>query len=406
MRWLLGILFFLGVTLFGGYVFFKGYPFRVYSNWIQGKEWNKYYRISGYKKAYLRPSEMELLAPHNEDYAQLWKNISIRNSQVPLPVRHPLFQTIPIVDSMGEKNAPQLGMIILSPNDRELSRLYTFPTRLFEDHILGQDLFQLPFLRNKLLRLQKDQFWKDLFSYKIEAKSKSLDEMIYDLYLLHVRSKILPSNFVRYGLLSNSKALIELSSKNKDYTIEVILSFDNNIIYSYMIRTEKNNRESSKLRNKFLQSISFNPIDPAMGNLIYTEFKQLNFARQVDQEGMLYLFSAWTQDLDNVEMFKEMIYYLERGRNQFKQLRPLYAFALKHYGKTFTTRKIFNDHEDQNVVLQRKIELENIERIEDAKKENVEVIPAPELTPNEKMNMYLKRAREEGSEQTNEMKIH
>lgn len=406
MRWLLGFIFIVCLGVFGGYIFLKGYPYRLYSNWIDGKNWNKYYSIPGYKSSFLKPVEIEDIPPYKEDYAQLWKVFPLRNAQVPLPVRHPLFQTIPLVESSGEKSVPSFGMIILNPNDREISRIYTLPTNLAGDYSQGQELFKLPFVRNRILALPLDKLWKDVFTYNIEVKSKSLDEMIYDLYILHLRSKILPKDTVRYGLLNDGKALIELASKNKDYIVELIQTYDSGSIYSYILRTEKNNDESRKLRSKFLENISFTPVDPAMSKFLYTEFKQLNFARQVDQEGMLYLFSAWSQNMENVDMLKEMIFFLERGRTRGLQLRPLYKFAMKHYGKTFTTRNIFNEHEDPNLVLQRKIEIEKIEKSQDAQREKEKPTVEPELSPDEKMNMYLKKAKEEGPAEAKDMTIH
>lgn len=406
MRWLLGFIFILCLAVFGGYIFLKGYPYRLYSNWIEGKNWNKYYSIPGYKASYLKPVEIEEVPPYKEDYGQLWKVFPLRNAQVPLPVRHPLFQTIPLVESNGEKAEPKFGMIILNPNDREITRIYTLPTGLAGDYSQGQELFKLPFVRNRILALPLDKLWKDVFTFNIEVKSKTLDEMIYDLYILHLRSKILPKDTIRYGLLKDGKALIELASNNKDYIVELIQTYDSGSIYSFILRTEKNNDESRKLRSKFLENISFTPVDPAMSKFLYTEFKQLNFARQVDQEGMLYLYSAWSQEMENVEMLKEMIFYLERGRTRGLQLRPLYKFAMKHYGKTFTTRNIFNEHEDPNLVLQRKIEIEKIEKAQEATREKEKPVAEPELTPDEKMNMYLKKAKEEGPAEAKDMTIH
>ncbi len=406
MRWLLSLILGLGLLVLGGYVFLKGYPYRLYSNWAQGKEWNRYYSIQGYKSTYLKPLVVEEIPPYKEDYAQLWKDFPLRNAKIPLPVRHPLFQTIPMIESTGAKSAPQLGIVILSPEDRELSRVYTLPTNLAQDHSQGQDLFKLPFVRNRILKLPLDKLWKDVFSFQIEVKSKSLDEMIYDLYILHMRSKILPKNTLRYGLVKDDKAIIEILSKDKDYIVELVMTYDSGSIYSYVLRTEKINDESRKLRSKFLENITFSPVDSAMGKFLYTEFKQLNFARQVDQEGMLYLFSAWSQQIENVEMLREMIFYLERGRNRGLQLRPLYIFAMKHYGKTFTTKKIFNDHEDPNLVLQRKIEIENIEKAQAAIQAKSKLPDEPELTPDEKMNLYLKKAKEDGPSEKDDMTIH
>lgn len=406
MRWLLGIVFLLCLAVFGGYIFLKGYPYRLYSGWVQGESWNKYYSIQGYRKSFLKPNGIEEIPPYKEDYGQLWRSFPLRNAQIPLPVRHPMFQTIPLIESTGEKSAPRVGIRILAPSNRELSRIYTLPTQIAADHSQGQDLFRLPFVRNRILKYDLDKLWKDIFTYNIEVKSKSLDEMIYDLYILHLRSKILPKETVRYGIIKDSKAMIEMSSTDKDYMVELVLTHEAGSIYSYVLRTEKNNDESRKLRAKFLENITFSAIDQAMSKFLYTEFKGLNFARQVDQEGMLYLFSAWSQNMENVDMLKEMIFYLERGRTNSLQLKPLYAFALKHYGKTFTTRSIFNDHDDPNLALQRKIEIESIEKANEALKEKDKPAVEPELTPDEKMNLYLKKAKESGPQKSDDMVIH
>lgn len=406
MRWLLGILFTLCVVLFGAYVFVKGYPYRLYSNWAQGKEWNRYYSITGYNPDWLRPVPIEAIPPYKEDYAQLWKEFPLRNAQIPLPVRHPLFQTIPMIESVGPKKTPQIGITILNPTGREISRVYTLPLSISPDHSQGQDLFKLPFVRNRIMKYSKEKLWKDIFGHEIKVASKSLDEMIYDLYILHVRSRILPKGTLKYGMIKGNKALIELTSKDKDYIVELIMTFNGGTIYSYVLRTEKNNDESRKLRSKFLENISFNPVDVAMGKFLYKEFKQLNFSRQVDQEGMLYLLSAWSQETENVELMKEMIFYLERGRNNHLQLRPLYKFAKAHFGKTFSTRKEFKDDEDQNLALQRKIEIETIENTQNAERKKGVTGEELELTPEEKMNMFLKRAKEEGPQEKKDMTIH
>jgi hypothetical protein len=406
MRWLVIILLISCATVFGGYVFLKGYPHRLYSNWIQGKEWNKYYKIEGYTSAWLAPVEIHDIDPYKEDYSQLWREFPLRNARIPLPVRHPLFVTVPLVEAQGPKSIPHIGMIFLTPAGRELSRVYTLPVSFIKDHTMGQDLFKLPFVKNRILKLPKEKLWNDIFSYDIIARSKSFEQMIYELYLLHLRSQILPKSTIKYGLLKDNRALIELESRDKDYMVELIMANQSGNIYSYVLRTEINNDESRKLRSKFLESISFAPADPAMGKFLYTEFKQLNFARQVDQEGMLYLFSGWSQDFENFDMFKEMIFYLERGQRNVAQLKPLYKFAFKRFGKTFTQKAIFNEKEDQEIVLQRKIEIENMAKASEAAREKEKPPIEADLTPDEKMNLYLKKAKEEGPAKSNDMTIH
>lgn len=397
----------MAMVVFGGMNLLKAYPYRLYSKWVSGEGWNKYYSITGFRPLYLKPVSVTEIPPYKEDYSQLWKVFPLGNSQVPLPVRHPLFQTVPVIEETGPKKTPQVGISILAPSGRELSRLYSLPTNFSQDHTQGQELFKLPFVRNRILKLPMDQVWRDVFSHEIKNEKKSADAMIYDLYILHLRSKMIPKETLRYGLIKDGKqAMIELSSKDRDYILELVMTYDNGRIYSYVLKTEINNNESRKLRAKFLATVSFNPVDTAFSRFLYTEFKQLNFARQVDQEGMLYLFAAWSQSPDNSELFREMIFYLERGRNRELQLQPLYTFAYKHFGKTFTTRKDINESGDPSLLLQRKIELEGIEKKRMLERAKLQTQDAPDLTPEEKMNLYLKKAKEEGPKDKDDMTIH
>lgn len=406
MRWLVGLLFLLCLICLGGYVVFRGYPYKLYSGWVNGSGWNKYYELENYRRELLSPVEAPEIPPYSEDYAELWRSFPLRNAQIPLPVHHPMFLTVPFLESRGPKTVPNVGIILLNPNGREIIRIYTLPVQFEKDFTQGQDLFKLPFVRNRILKFQKDKIWKDVFSHKIEPKSKTLDEMIYDLYILYVRSKVIPENATSYSLLGEDRALLNFMSKDKDYMIEMVINYQNGNLYSYVLRTEVNNDESMKLRSKFLDAISFKAVNPAFEKFLYAEFKQMNFARQVDQEGMLYLYAAWTQNIENMDLFKEMVFYLERGRSPFVQLKPLYSFALKQYGKTFSTKKVFSDGEDPNVVLQRRIELENLEKQREAQREKEKPPLEPELTPEEKMNLYLKKAKESGPADKEDMTIH
>ncbi len=84
-----------------------------------------------------------------------------------MPTRHPLFQTVPIIEMNGKAATPNFGIILQDPTGREISRVYTLPNRLYQDHSQGQELFKLPYVRNRLLNKNLDQVWKDIFSYKI-----------------------------------------------------------------------------------------------------------------------------------------------------------------------------------------------------------------------------------------------
>ena len=82
--------------------------------------------------------------------------------------------------------------------------------------------------------------------------------------------------------------------------------------------------------------------------------------------------SAFSHDLENREYLKQMIYWLERGEDNQKQLKALYEFASKKYGKVFTNRLVEGLEVDPEILLQRNIELENAREIKKIKNRKVE----------------------------------
>lgn len=407
MRWLIGAILLLATLFLGTYVLVKGYPYRLYSNWVGGSGWNRYYSLSTYRPMFLKPTDVIESEAYVEDYPQLWKEFPIRNSLIPLPTRHPLYKVLPLVDTTPKENVPQIGVILQRPNSLEITRLYTLPPSLLPDFSLGQELFKLPFVRNRIMKLSVDELWNEVFTRVITVKSKSLEEMIIDLYILYVRSKILPPETVRYGLgKMKNQGILQLSSRDKGALVEMVLTMESGNIYSFILKTSKDDEESMKLRSKFLQQVNFSPTDAAMGRILYTEFKQLSFNRQVDSEGMLYLLSAWSQNPEKINFIKEMIFYLERGRANNKALSILYSYAFKRYGKTFATKNILTDHNDPEIELQRKIEVENIEKATELDREKLKPVPKAPEDPKERMNFYLRRAKELKPLKKDDMTIH
>lgn len=405
MRWMASIIAALIISLgLGGWMLWR-YPGSLYLKWLSGEGYNRYYEIPNYRPLLLKPVALESVPEYKEEYPELWKDFPIRSMLIPLPVRHPFFNTVPILEYDRKSKAIHLGMTFVGATGRENSRLYALPVGFEQDYTSGAELFKLPYVKNRLVKVGPEELWKDVFTKVIVPERKSLDEMIYDLYLLYIRSKVLPRESKSYGLIpKSSTAIIGLDSKDKDYFMEMVMIQNRGSIYSYVLRTEKNSPESRKLRAKFLTSITFSPTDSVMARILYTEFKQLPFVRQVDQEGMLYLFSAWSQDTSSQELLREIIFYLERGSKYPKHLAPFYKYAFARYGKTFTTRDVFMDFIDSELALQRKIELEALSKRRDIKDKIAD--PGPELTPDERMNLYLKKAKEALPKKKDEMVIH
>ena len=404
MRILLIIVILLAGSIGAGWLSLKNYPYRTYTEYMSGAKKDKYFELSPFREDLLIPKQTHPLTGYKEDYPQLWRNFQVMNVSVPLPTRHPLFKVLPLIQATPNK-IPQLGLSFQNQTGREITRLYLLPPTMMKDYLQDEQLFKLPYVRNRLLKISEEQLWDKIFTKKIEVKQKPIDEMIEDLYIHYIRHEFIPKGALNYGFIDEKKtlAVIELTAKDKDYQAELILNYQRGDIYSYVIMTEKNSLDSNSLRSKFIESIQQKAVDESLGRILYTEFKQLNFARQVDQEGMLYLFSAWSQQVENTGLYKEMIFYLERGSGNKEILKNLYQYGFKRYGKTFSTRG-GEYMDDEGLNLQRKIELEEAAQKKSAGQAEVKPVE-PDLSAEEKMNMYLRKAKDSESEVQDRQKI-
>lgn len=386
----------IAVPLVGIYVAASTLPYIYYNKLIEGKKSHELYRLPRWDARFLVPPPQEPQKKAPDDFSLLWREFHLRDVVIPLPAGHPMFQTIPLVEEREGQQDPLLGIQFKSPTGRQMARIYLLNNGTWSDHLDDQGLFKLPLIRRELQKIPAEQVWKDVFTKDIRGWELPWRQMAYNLYLLNLRAHILPENFKSYVLLGDGrKAVVEIESLNQDYRTEIVFEYERGLLLSYLLVTDRNSPDSQDLRARFLSKISFRTSSKELSPLIYSEFKQLAFNRQTDQEGMLYLFSAWSHDMQEADMLKEMIYFLERGEKNYPQLKPLYRFAFNRYGQTFTSRDVGLELDDQDIRLQRRIELEAIEGRKRVLEKAREPRPAPPMTPKDTMNDFLRRAREE-----------
>jgi hypothetical protein len=65
-----------------------------------------------------------------------------------------------------------------------------------------------------------------------------------------------------------------------------------------------------------------------------------------------------------------------------------------------------DDQDDPELTLQRNIELEEKDNYKKAQESQLKVPEPPALTPDEKMNIYLKKAKEQKAKEAEEMTVH
>ncbi len=400
MKRLLLLILILAVPVLAVFVAYRTLPYYTYEQVIKGKWSHDIFKLSRWEQKFLTPGPQLGTTELKDDFPGLWREFHLRDVVVPLPTGHPMFRTIPIIKIVDPDREPEMGVLFQGPTGREIARLYLLKSGSWNDQLEKQKFFQLPLVRRELKKKTPEEVWHDLFRRKVEGWDLPFSVMAYNLYLLHLRASILPVGFIDYGPLEgDGMAYVEIASKNKDYRTEIVFSFERGLLLSYLLISERNNVDSDEIRTRFLEGINFRTSDEMISPIVYKEFKQLTFNRQTDQEGMLYLFSAWSHQMEDVEMLKEMVYFMERGQKNGPQLKPLYRYIYDRYKKTFTTRDVGLDENDPDIRLQRQIELEaNAERqrLQEKPKEAPKVVP---ITPRDRMDEFLRKAREEKLQQ-------
>lgn len=363
---------------------------------------------------------MEGISKESKD---LWENFHFGNFNLPLPVRHPIIELIPIIER--RKLGPVLGAKLNLRNKRTIFDFVIMESNKFNRKIKHNKLFELPFFKNYLLSISDRDVWKDLFTKnlalpKTELFSKdywnalwrvSYKELVYNLYLLQLRKEFFPENARSISYYSNkSFGIIELIDLDKEalgleglFRTEMIFVLDNGFIHKFKISSKFENIISESIRIKFLNNLEYKSSEESSSIDIYARYKNLEYRKRISQEGLTYLFSAWSHVTGKKEYLKEMIQFLERGKTKSEILKPLYDYSYKMFGTNFS---IIRNNLKENAAekLKRKIieeEAKELQRLEDADKNTSEVEGDFE-DEDAKVNYFLKKAKESNSSEEDE----
>ena len=370
-------------------------PFYGYQQMISGQLRSEWYTIDNYDHRFLVPDEITQTPPHHISDEKNWKKFHFQDLLIPLPVKNPFYFSAPILEFDSKVNKSSTGIQLFLPSGRVISEVRFIPLKSLRYQLRSQKIFQLPLVRKIIKRIDRNKIWKDIFTKKIDNWRVPIKEMLYNLYLIQMRSWILPANFVKFQWYDDQDqlALITLESENKDFTTEIILKKHKSTIYSYSIQTRSNVDIAQAFRSKFLNSIKFREGHHSLSDIIYREFQSLSYDQKIDHEGMLYLFSAWSHNMFDKSIIREMVEYLERGEQNQKQLAPVYRYALARWGTTFSTRFI-DGLTDSDIQLKRSIEHEQLATEKRLREEEVrpQKVETP-MGPEEQMQDMLKRAK-------------
>ena len=378
-------------------------PYYYYNQIIQKEYSSEWFYLTNFNNRFLKPDKKVELKEPNLGNDDLWKKFHIRDTFIPLPYKNPFFFVAPIFKYDKDKNTTNFGISVFGSSKLEVSKIFFVNNRLLPSVIRSQKLFRLPISTEIIRNVPSEKIWQDIFSLDLRNWEVNYTQLIYNLYILQLRSVILPQKFKSFALLDDSTGLVELYSKDKDYKSELVLTKQRGLIYSYLIVTDLQNNESQILRYKYLKEISFRPSTSSLARILYKEFKALKFEDQISQIGMMYLISAYSHTNDKIYI-QEMIKYLERGERNQTQLKRLYEYAEMKYGETFTNRIIKGIELEDELRLKRNIEIENKRERERLANEEIKPVKK-EKTPEEIFQERLRKAKESKKIKNNRMII-
>ena len=126
---------------------------------------------------------------------------------------------------------------------------------------------------------------------------------------------------------------------------------------------------------------------------IYAQYKNISYNRRIDQQGMTYLYAAWSHDLNNREYVRVIIMFLERGKSNLKFLKPFYEYAYKRFGSNLSSG---NDAlmETAEEKLKRRVKEELEEEVKKEEQKKNAQFEGNFGSPEEKIKYYLQKAKE------------
>ncbi len=350
---------------------------------------------------------LKLRPPLSMKDESLYQKFHFGHFEMPLPINHPLFYMIPTIKIEGA--GPRLGANFLNGKGTELfsfilERHYKLNTTLGD-----QKLFILPVFKNYIARKNSEDIWRDLYEKKLALPSNqgesflaSLDtlkrvsyyELVYNLFILYNRHFLIPQEAQTIAFIpEKNMGIVTLPTDNPKYKRERLDVIEKGIVYPLLIRTRLNNDAAENFRKKLLREIAYRSSSSDSAIPIYALYKRLSYSQRVDQQGMTYLFSAWSHDLNNKDFIRVIILFLERGKLNLKYLKPFYEYAYKKFGSSLSSDSGFLE-EMADEKLKRLINEELTTEVKNEAEKNSPKFEGQFSTQQEKVDFYLQKAKD------------
>lgn len=382
-------------------------PYHIYTLTLTEGVNTRFLVMSPTRSVFYDGEDISIEAPKEMNDEGLFQSFHFSHFDLPMPINHPLYNLIPIIKI--EAQGLRLGASFQNGKNIELFNYMVERPYKFETTSGEQKLFSLPIFKNYISRKSNDEVWADLFRKKLSLPSNegksfyeslltlrkvSYNDLVYNLYILYNRRFAVPENTVKMSYFSEKNmGIVELPSTDPKILVERLYIVEKGLIYPIMIKTRRTDNQAQNFRKKFIREINYKSTGTDSAISIYARYKQIPYNQRVDQQGMTYLYSAWSHDVNNRDFVRVIILFLERGQANLKYLAPFYQFAYKKFGSSLSSASGFLN-ETAAETLKRRIteELEG-----EVKKETDQEIFSTEgqfSTPEDKIKFNLQKAKD------------
>lgn len=415
MKIILPLMFLILVT--GGYFVSVRVPYHFYQEAIHEGIHSPFLKLTKLPDKFYSGQDYQLVRMMGLtiDDDRFWENLHFNDFIIPFPVRHPTFLIAPFIQK--EAGRYLFGFDVMNYSYEVINRVVIRREKAFKLELYHHKIFQLPLFEKMILEKGAEAVWRDIFEKDILQSSfletppiskwithndVPLTSMVYDLFILTVRERILPRKLLNISYWDKKNlGIIELADggdsigKPIQYHREVIYKLVGNDIYTIEIRTKLEDLMGEKYRQRLFDNLSYKKSELDSSIPLYNSFQTLKYREKLTPGGLVYLYSAFSHQKDSENFLNQMIRFLERGKNDKVYLDPLYNYGFERYGSSFSTilEKL---RETESAKLNRKIKEE-----EESKRkllEDVTILDEVEKfdSEEEKIKFYLQKAKDEG----------
>ena len=292
----------------------------------------------------MKPTIVESFGDENE--TSRYKKFYLGEFSFSLPIDDPTIVIRPQVKVVGKQVF--YGFILEDYSGVELLKVEYTGKKRFELNEVQDKIFSLEISKNILVKKKPIDLYHDIFgkiisknhlSYLDVVKSPRLllESPIYNFYLLKQR--------IFFGVDENTYFFKKKNILGKTVKEDESLSTDyiefhkSGKLYAFKVNYTSWRDSSKKFRSLFLSTLEKSSLRESIVIDNYNTFLSNPYERRSELKNIIYLFSAWSIDFDDVRYLKAMINTLERSKKfSSPLLNQLYDFSIKKFGETFSVR--------------------------------------------------------------------